>query len=131
LEEDASLGARRVWVLDSVPEAEIAAAADGEAAEPDAAGDPTPDRIKAWVDQEFCLPLQLEFFDEAGQLRRRLRVDPEQVRQESEHWVPRQILVEDLEADSRIAVTVDEIEVDIQIAPAFFTVRALEGMAAC
>jgi hypothetical protein len=110
--ESSELAGRQVWVVE--------ARSEGNGSSP-------PERLLGFVDQEYCLPLRVEFYGQNGQPRKLLRVDPAQVTREAESWVPRLLVVEDLVEGSQSTFRVDSIEVDIPIAPGLLTVKALPG----
>jgi hypothetical protein len=110
--ESSELAGRRVWVVEARGEAD---------------GSSPPERLLGFVDQEYCLPLRVEFYGENGQPRKLLRADPARVTREAESWVPRWLVVEDLVEGSQSSFRIDSIEVDIPIAPGLLTVKALPG----
>ena len=82
-------------------------------------------RIVTYVDQEYCLPLRAEFYDEEGVLARLLRVDPARVTREAESWMPLELVFTDPETGHESVLRVEELEVDVPIAPGLLTRRAL------
>lgn len=110
--ESSELAGRRVWVVEARIEGD---------------GSSSPERLRGFVDQEYCLPLRVEFYGQNGQPRKLLRADPAQVTREAESWVPRWLVFEDLVEGSQSILRVDSIEVDIPIAPGLLTVKALPG----
>jgi hypothetical protein len=105
---ESDLDGRRVWIVE---------------ARPAAAG--SYQRIVALVDQRTCLPLRLEFFAAEDRPRRRMRVDPDRVTRAAQSWMPREVVVENLEDGSLLSVKVVSLEVDIPLAPSLLSVKAL------
>lgn len=106
--DESELEGQRVWVVEARPN-----------------GVSGYQRIVARVDQRYCLPLRAEFFGVDDRLLRRVRVDPEQVTRAAQSWMPRQLVVEDLQEGSRLTVKIVSLEVDIPLAPSLLTVKAL------
>jgi hypothetical protein len=112
LAESSELAGRRVWVVE--------ARSEGNGSSPS-------ERLRGFVDREYCLPLRVEFYGQNGQPRKLLRADPAWVTREAESWVPQLVVVEDLVEGSQSTFRIDSIEVDIPIAPGLLTVKALPG----
>jgi hypothetical protein len=106
--DESELEGQRVWVVEARPN-----------------GISGYQRIVARVDQRYCLPLRAEFFGVDDRPSRRVRIDPEQVTRAAQSWMPRQLVVEDLEEGSRLTVKIVSLEVDIPLAPSLLTVKAL------
>ena len=105
---ESDLEGRRVWVVEARPDAVSSY-----------------QRIVGFVDQRYCLPLRLEFFGVGDQPKRRMSVDPEQLTRAAQSWMPREVVVEDLQDGSLLTVQVISLEVDIPLAPSLLTVKAL------
>jgi hypothetical protein len=105
---ESDLEGHRVWIVEARPD-----------------GVSSYQRIVASVDQRTCLPLRLEFFGVEDQPKRRMRVNPEQVTRAAQSWMPREVVVEDLESGSLLTVQVVSLEVDIPLAPSLLSVKAL------
>jgi hypothetical protein len=106
--DESELEGQRVWVLEARPN-----------------GTSGYQRIVARVDQRYCLPLRAEFFGVDDRPLRRVRIDPEQVTRAAQSWMPRQLVVEDLQEGSQLTVKIVSLEVDIPLAPSLLTVKAL------
>ena len=83
-------------------------------------------RIVTFLDREYCLPLRAEFYGEQGPALKLLRVEPEDVVREADWWVARRLVFEDSESGSQATLNVENVEIDIPLAPGLLTVRALE-----
>lgn len=58
-------------------------------------------RVVSWIDRETCIPLRTELYERGGRLRKRLVVDPGQVRREGGAWFPRELEMRDLRDETR------------------------------
>jgi hypothetical protein len=115
IDGDAALDERAVWILEARPEQD----------------DPSRyARTVTFVDRELCVPLRAEFYDRAGRLTRLLRVDPARVTREASSWIAREMVFQDGETEdgARTTLRIDDVEVDIPLAPSLLTVRALPGI---
>lgn len=84
-------------------------------------------RVVSLVDREWCVPLEVTFFEAGDRPRKVIHVAPADVRREGEIWVPRSVEIEDRELASRTTLRVEAIEVDVPLGPALLTVPALAG----
>lgn len=105
------IGGRSVWVVETLPEDD----------------DARYSRIVTFVDREYCVPLRTEFYDQEGQVRKLLRVDPTRVIREAQSWVARHMVFRDLESGSESILEIEEVEIDVPLAPSLLTVKALPG----
>lgn len=110
--ESSTLDGRPVW--------QVEATNGGKSNEPF-------ERVVGFVDQEYCVPLRVEFYEKGDEPRKVLRADPAQVTRVAETWVPKLIEVEDLDLGSHSKLQVESIEVDVPIAKGLLTVKALPG----
>ncbi|MDJ0851647.1 MAG: outer membrane lipoprotein-sorting protein [Myxococcota bacterium] len=92
--EDATLHDRRVWVVAGYPDPE--SKSDYE-------------RVVSWVDPETCVPLRSDSYEPGDKLRKRLVVDPDQVKREGDSWVPRLQVMYDLRDETHTELVVDDI----------------------
>lgn len=81
-------------------------------------------RVRTLVERRRCLPVRVELIGDAGVLRR-VDVDTAHVRRFAESWIPLHIDAHDLETGSVTRIRVDQVEVDIPLAPGLLTVKAL------
>jgi outer membrane lipoprotein-sorting protein len=83
-------------------------------------------KIVAFVDQQNCVPLKIEFYDKGGDLQKVVAVDPETIRREGRGWMPHTVSIKDLRNESETRLQVRKIQLDPQIDDRVFTVTALE-----
>jgi hypothetical protein len=115
IDGDAALDERPVWVLEARPEQD----------------DPSRyARTVTFVDRELCVPLRAEFYDREGRRTRLLRVDPARVTREASSWIAREMVFQNGEGEggARTTLRIDEVEVDVPLAPSLLTLRALPGV---
>ncbi len=84
------------------------------------------EKIVAFVDQQSCVPLKIEFYAKGGDLQKLLAIDPETIRREGRGWIPHAVSVKDLRNESETRLLVRKIQLDPQIDDRVFTVTALE-----
>ncbi len=84
-------------------------------------------RTRTLVDQEFCIPLGADFYDADDNAAKQLRVDPTRVTREAQSWIPRELVFTDVSGESVTTLRIDEVEVDIPLAPSLLTVPAMAG----
>ena len=101
---------RPVWLLD---------------ARPDPGVHSTYDRLRIYVDQEYCLPLRTEFIGSDGEIRKILSASPDHITREGRHFIPRRFLMRDLRDQTQTRIALDDIRVDHPPATHLFTVRGL------
>jgi hypothetical protein len=83
-------------------------------------------RLVAYVDQATCVPLKVEFFQKGESPRKVLEADPAQVVEEKGRRVARKMVLRDLQADTETAITVSELQVDVEIPERLFQERTLD-----
>ncbi len=69
------------------------------------------EKIVSYIDIETCVTLKTELFEQAGQLRKRLTVSPENIRQTDGIHVPMEVVIVDLRDKTRTTMVIDEINV--------------------
>ena len=84
------------------------------------------DHILYSIDKETCLPLQIEFFDTPENRLKVLESDPESFTQEGDGWVARSVSIKNLAAETASVLSVEEIEVDVEIPDRMFSLSYLE-----
>jgi hypothetical protein len=108
---DAEIGGRPVFVLAS----KLPAAADS-----------IYQRLVAWVDQATCVPLKVEFFQKGDTPRKVLEADPTQVVEQQGRRVAKKMVLRDLQSDTETAITISELQVDVEIPEKLFRERTLD-----
>lgn len=108
--EDFEIEGRQVWVLEARPE-------DRKSSEYS--------RVISYVDQEYCLPLRMEFVDWKGSLRKVMNSSAETVRRDGERFLPQEFVMRDLRDRTETRVAVQGVEIDPGHTEAQFTQQAL------
>lgn len=103
-----SLQGRNCWKVESTPQEE---SAYGK-------------RI-SWIDQEYLIPLKVEFFDQEGTLWKELRAEDIQDRQG--YWTPMKMTMSDLLKEQNTVLSWQEVVMDQGLSPQFFSMGNLEG----
>jgi len=85
------------------------------------------ERIVSFVDQERCLPIHTDFYEEGGRLRKVMLMPSEKITREAESWVPRLVLVKDLVNKTRTELLVDQVELDKKLPRKIFSASELES----
>jgi outer membrane lipoprotein-sorting protein len=93
--------------------------------EPDASTGSSYSRIVSYVDREYCVPLKMEFYAESD-LRKVMTINPEKLTREANIWVPRDIVLRDLDNETESRFVVAEVEIDAGIPDRRFTQSQLE-----
>lgn len=117
------IGREDLRILDGAAEAAGRAVWALEAREPD--GDARYPRIVTFIDREYCVPLRTEFYDHEDRVRKLLRVDPARVERAARSWVPRHLVFVDLESGTETVLRIEEVEIDVPLAPSLLSVKAL------
>jgi hypothetical protein len=84
-------------------------------------------RTVVFIDQELCVPLRAEFYEAGAESPREMSVDPARVSREADSWIPREFLFRDPKDDIVRSLRVEDVEVDVPLAPSLLTVQALEA----
>jgi len=85
------------------------------------------ERIVSFVDQESCIPIHTELYEEGERLRKVIVMPSEKVTREAESWVPRLVLVKDLVSKTQTELLVDQIALDKKLPRKLFSETALES----
>ncbi len=109
--DDAMVSERPVYVLQSRP------SSDDESFEYE--------RILTFVDHANCVVLRQEFYERGDRLRKVLSIDPNQISRESELYVPRRMLMQDLLEKSSTELILKEIEIGKRIPDRTFSRKEL------
>ena len=108
---DAEIGGRPVFVLGSkMPES----------------AESVYQRLVAYVDQATCVPLKVEFFQKGETPRKVLEADPAQIVEEKGRRVAKKLVMRDLQADTETAITISDLQVDVEIPEKLFRERSLD-----
>lgn len=101
---------RASWQVETRPEAEAGSAYS---------------RIVAWVDQERCVPLRVEFYERDDAPVKVLTAPPAEVVKEGAGWVPTELRLENAAQGTRTLLSVKEVELDVELPDKDFTQGAL------
>ena len=88
---------------------------------------PTPDsgsayaRIVSTIDRETCVPLDVRFFSDAEELKKRLSVDPESITREGGVWVSRRATLANPSKQRESRLEIVEVELDVEVPKSFFS----------
>ena len=108
---DETLAGRKTYVTESVP------------------SDPTSEynRIRSWVDQETCVPLQVEFFtnDSPGPVKR-MSTKQESVTKEKTGFIPREVAMKDLRTETATTIKIEKLQVGVPIDRKHFSEAELD-----
>jgi len=73
------------------------------------------EKIVSYIDIETCVTLKTEFFENGGQLRKLLTVEPENIRPAGNIQVPMEVLIKDLRDKTKTTIVVNEITVNVPL----------------
>lgn len=77
------------------------------------------DRVRSWVDAKTCVVLKAEFL-EGEAVRKRLTVDPKDVKQSGTHWYAAAALMTDLQQNTRTSLKVIGVSAGVDLASRYF-----------
>jgi hypothetical protein len=83
-------------------------------------------RLVAYIDQSTCVPLKIEFFQKGDSPRKVLEADPTQVVEEKGRRVAKKLVLRDLQAGTETAITISDVQVDVEIPEKRFQERTLD-----
>ncbi len=109
--DDAVISERPVYVLQSRP------SSDDEPLEYE--------RVLTFVDHTTCVVLRQESYERGDRLRKVLSIDPNQISHESELYIPRRMLMQDLLEKSSTVLLLEEIEIGRRIPDRTFSRKEL------
>jgi hypothetical protein len=85
------------------------------------------DRIRSWVDQETCVPLQVEFFSkDSPDPVKRMSTKPDSVSKEKTGFIPREIAMKDLRTETATTILIEKLQVSVPIERKRFSQSELE-----
>jgi len=110
--DDETISDRKAFVTDSVPASDVSS----EYA-----------RIRAWVDQETCVPLQVEFYtkDDSTPVKR-MTTNPKSYSQEKTGFIPREIAMKDLRTETATTIVIEKLKIGVPIERKRFSAAELE-----
>ena len=84
-------------------------------------------KIRSFIDQQWCVPLRVEFYAKDTSLRKVLDVSPDEVVLVNEHHVPMAFQMHDLEQDTRTKARIESIEINEPIKDSMFSLSHLRS----
>ena len=81
------------------------------------------DHLLFHIDQQTCVPLEIEFFEVGDTPRKRLTADPESLKQLGERWITTRITMRDLKQNTHTLMETIDVEYDESINDAVFNFR--------
>jgi Outer membrane lipoprotein-sorting protein len=92
--------------------------------------DPTSEytNVKSWIDQETCVPLQVELYTKQSKTEpaKRMTMDPKAFSQENGAVFPRDIAMQDLRTETSTRIVVEKLQMNVPIDRKRFSAGELE-----
>jgi hypothetical protein len=85
-------------------------------------------RIVSRVDQETCVPLEVDFYAEAKEPAKELRVPAGSLTRAGKVWVPTQATLRNLENGRESRLSIEKVEFDVELPKALFSQSRLERL---
>jgi outer membrane lipoprotein-sorting protein len=84
-------------------------------------------RIRTWIDQETCVPLQVEFFGkDSAEPIKRMVTNAASVSKEKTGYMPREISMKDLRTETATTIVIEKLQVSVPIERKRFSQAELE-----
>jgi len=106
---DEVLDGRPVYVINSYPE-----------------GNSGYEKIKTYIDIGTCVTLKTELFERGHQLRKTLTINPGDIRKEGDIYVPRMLLMQDLQDKTETRMLIQDINTNITLEDDLFDPEQLK-----
>jgi hypothetical protein len=103
---------RAAWLLESLPDR-----ADGSEYA----------RVLTYVDQDSCLPVQIDLFGADDKLRKRLHAPHEEIRRVGTSYLPHVFVMEDLRRETHTIIRIERFDSSEDLPAAQFTKSALQA----
>jgi len=84
-------------------------------------------RVLTHVDQEFCLPIQINLYGEDDRLRKQLRAPVSEIRLVGDAMLPYVFVMEDLRRDTQTTIRIQDFQASSDLPAAEFTKSALKS----
>jgi hypothetical protein len=110
--EDTEIAGRPAYVVSATPTPESGSSYE---------------KVISFIDQETCVPLRMESYEDGGKLRKRLTADVSTLSREGSSWVSLNQTMEDLRDQTRTEVVIKTIDTDAKIHRKMFSTRELES----
>ena len=85
------------------------------------------ERVVSLIDRETCVPLRIDFFEEAEEPRKRLTVDPDSLTAHGERTLPHSMTMHDLLNGTRTSIRIESVKVPATFPEGSFTREALQA----
>jgi hypothetical protein len=83
--------------------------------------------IRSWIDQETCVPLQVEFFSkDSAEPVKRMTMKHASVTKETTGYMPREIAMKDLRTETATTIVIEKLQVSVPIERKRFSQSELE-----
>jgi hypothetical protein len=106
----ADVDGRSAWLLESLPGPE-----DGSEYV----------RVLTYIDQQHCLPIQVDLYERGDRLRKRLRAPQDEIRRVGTAYLPYLFVMEDLRRETRTIIRIEQFASTAKLPVEQFTKRAL------
>jgi hypothetical protein len=106
----ADIDGRSAWLLEAIPGPE-----DGSEYT----------RVLTYVDQQHCVPIQVDLFERGDRLRKRLRAPQDEIRTVGNAHLPYLFVMEDLRRETRTIIRIEQFSSSAKLPVEQFTKRAL------
>lgn len=106
------VGGRATWLMETVPDPK-----DGSEYS----------RVLTHVDQDVCLPVQIDLFEEGDRLRKQLRAPVEEIRRVGQSNLPHVFVMEDLQRETHTVIRIERFDSSQDLPAAHFTKNALQS----
>jgi hypothetical protein len=110
----AEVDGRSAWLLETIPG-------------PDDGSEYT--RVLTYIDQQHCVPVQIDLFERDDRLRKRLRAPENEIRTIGTAHLPYLFVMEDFRRESHTIIRIDQFESRAKLPVEQFTKRALQESA--
>ena len=107
----AEIDGRSAWLLEAIPG-------------PDDGSEYT--RVLTYIDQQHCVPVQVDLYERDDRLRKRLRAPENEIRKVGTANLPYVFVMEDLRRESSTIIRIDHFESSNKLPVEQFTKRALQ-----
>lgn len=84
------------------------------------------ERVTTHWDTELCLPLKMEMWERGDRLRKVMEVDRSQVDRSHAAAIPRRLTMRDLRDETSTELSVESLEVDVEVPRKMFSTAGLE-----
>lgn len=84
-------------------------------------------KIRGFIDQQWCVPLKIDFYAKDASLRKSLSVSIEKIEVVNEQHVPMEFEMHDFEQDTRTKVRIESLQINEPIKDSKFSLSYLRG----